>query len=114
MADLGEALKRVVAIPVEPMNEEAPRVRVLLPRTLREYCEGRESVDLDAETLADAVARLGARFPGLSERILDDQGRVRRYVHVFVNDASVGHLEPEDVPLHAGDAVHILPSVAGG
>jgi molybdopterin converting factor small subunit len=69
---------------------------------------------LDAETLADALTTLGARFPGLAARILDDQGRVRRHVLVFVNEESVSHRAPGDVPLRDGDAVRILPAVSGG
>ena len=96
------------------MVEGEGPVQVVLPRALREYSRGKETVNLDAATLAEVVAQLNARFPGLGYRLLDDQGRMRRYVLVFVNDESVAHLAPEDVPLRDGDIVHILPSVAGG
>ncbi len=96
------------------MVEGEGRVQVVLPRALREYSHGKETVNLNAATLAEIVAQLNARFPGLGYRLLDDQGRMRRYVLVFVNDESVAHLAPEDVPLRDGDVVHILPSVAGG
>lgn len=107
-------MKGCEAFPAGPMVEGEAQVRVLLPRTLREYCDGRDAVDVGGGTLADVVSRLNAQFPGLGARILDDQGRVRRYVHVFVNQTSVGHQEPEAVTLRSGDIVHILPSVAGG
>ncbi|OGS50206.1 MAG: hypothetical protein A3K65_09780 [Euryarchaeota archaeon RBG_16_68_12] len=90
------------------------RVRVMLPRALSEFAGGQESVELGGRTLADAIQGLNARFPGLGYRILDDQGRMRRYVLVFVNEDPVGHLDPQAVPLKDGDTVHILPSVAGG
>lgn len=90
------------------------RVRVELPTALREYAGGKGSVDVRAATLADAIATLNNRFPGLSYRLLDDQGRMRRYVLVFVNEDPVAHLEPEAVRLKDGDTVHIVPSVAGG
>ena len=96
------------------MVEGEARVQVVLPRALREYAQGRDAVEVRAATLADAVAQLKARFPGLGYRILDDQGRMRRYVLVFVNEDSVAHLSPESVRLRDGDTVHILPSVAGG
>ena len=90
------------------------QVTVTLPRALQEYAQGRRSVDICGATLADVVARLNAMFPGLGYRLLDDQGRMRRYVLVFVNEDSVAHLAPESVRLRDGDTVHILPSVAGG
>ncbi len=89
-------------------------MRVLLPRALLEFSRGEGSVELAAGTLAEALSKLNARYPGIGERILDDRGRVRKFVHVFVNEESVAHLEPEGVALRSGDTVHILPSVAGG
>ena len=96
------------------MVEERPRVRVTLPSALREYARGRDAVDVQAGTLADAIARLATDFPGLGYRILDDQGRLRRFVNAYVNDELVSQIEPQDVRLRDGDTVHILPSVAGG
>lgn len=96
------------------MVEGRPRIRVTLPSALREYARGRDTVDVTGGTLAEVVAGLAADFPGLGYRILDDQGRLRRYVNAYVNDEPVSHLEPQDVALREGDTVHILPSVAGG
>ena len=96
------------------MVEESPHIHVTLPSALREYARGRDAVDVQAATLADAIGRLAAEFPGLAYRILDDQGRLRRFVNAYVNDEPVSHLTPQDVRLREGDTVHILPSVAGG
>jgi len=96
------------------MVEERPRIRVTLPSALREYARGQDAVDVHAGTLADAIARLATDFPGLGYRILDDQGRLRRFVNAYVNDELVSQIEPQDVRLRDGDTVHILPSVAGG
>lgn len=90
------------------------RVQVVLPRALLEYAGGAEAVETTGETLAEVLEGLEARFPGLRARIVDDQGRVRRFVHVFVNGSSSGFADPESVRLRPGDTVHILPSVAGG
>jgi molybdopterin converting factor small subunit len=96
------------------MVEDSPLVHVTLPSALREYARGRDSVDVSAATLAEVIGHLAAEFPGLGYRILDDQGRLRRFVNAYVNDESVSHLTPQDVRLREGDTVHILPSVAGG
>ncbi|MHB8603959.1 MAG: MoaD/ThiS family protein [Thermoplasmatota archaeon] len=92
----------------------ANSVRVKLPKSLRDYWSGVETVEVAAATLAEALAALDARFPGLGARILDDQGHVRPYVHVFVNQDAVSNERPEKVALSTGDTIHILPSVAGG
>ena len=96
------------------MVEGDVRIEVYLPRALREYSEGKDWIELRAATLADAVTQLNARFPGLGYRLLDDQGKMRRYVLVFVNEDSVGDAGPDAVRLRDGDTVHIVPSVAGG
>ena len=96
------------------MVEGLPHVQVTLPSALRAYAQGHDVVDVEAGTLADVVVRLAADFPGLGYRILDDQGRLRRFVNAYVNDELVSHREPQDVRLREGDTVHILPSVAGG
>jgi len=78
-----------------------------VPAALRQYWGGGAKVVVEARTLAEALVGLGA----LSSRVLDDAGRVRRHVHVFVNQRPVADLE---APLAEGDVIHILPAVSGG
>jgi len=93
---------------------EGARVQVSVPHALREYTKGAENVTVKARTLAQAVQALEAMFPGIGYRLLDDQGRMRRYVVVLVNEDPVGDLDPAAVALRDGDTVHLLPSTAGG
>lgn len=91
------------------------RVSLVLPRSLRTYWpDAVERADLSGETLEDALRELAERFPGLGARVLDDQGRVRRHIGLFVNARSVAHLAPRDVALAEGDVVRVLPAVSGG
>lgn len=90
------------------------RVRVLLPRSLQAYWSGEASLEVEGRDLGEVFAALGRARPGLAERVLDDQGRVRRHVLVFLNQQSVGHLAPASVSVRGGDVVHILPAVSGG
>lgn len=92
----------------------APLVRVRLPRSLTAYWAGAGVLDATGDSLAVVLHDLDGRFPGLAARVLDDQGRFRRYVTVFVNEERVIAPRPEAVTLAEGDLVHILPSVAGG
>jgi molybdopterin converting factor small subunit len=87
-------------------------VVVILPRTLRN--DGPGPAEVGPGTLADVVATLDGRYPGLAHRVLDDRGIVRGFVSVFVNEALVREDDPGRIVLRAGDTVHILPSIAGG
>ena len=76
---------------------------------------GAREVDLDhADDLERMVGRLDETFPGIAMRILDDQGKIRSYVNVFVNSDISRDLDNERTRLKDGDTIHILPSVAGG
>lgn len=88
-------------------------VTVHIPPALRSLTNGQDEVILEAGDAASLLRALDAAFPGLRERVVDEAGRQRRYVNVFVNEELVrGPLDK--VSLSRGDAVHILPSVAGG
>lgn len=89
-------------------------VDVHLPAALRDYADGESEVAAEGKTLEALLADLDARFPGLRQRVLDDAGGIREYVNVFVNGDHVSDADPAKVRLRDGDAVHILPSVAGG
>lgn len=94
--------------------KEGAAVQVYVPYPLRELTKGVGTVELRANDLAEAIDELNRRYPGLAYRILDDQGRLRRFVNAFVNEDPVSDRAPSDVALHPGDEVTILPSVAGG
>ena len=94
--------------------EGGAAVQIYIPYPLRELTKGAGTIDLRADDLAGAIDALNARFPGFAYRLLDDQGRLRRFVNAFVNEESVSHIAPGEVPLHAGDVITILPNIAGG
>jgi sulfur-carrier protein len=82
---------------------------------LKDYTGKTRDLELpDAFSVATLVQNLDAIFPGIKQRILDDQDRTREYVNIFVNGNSIRDYDGESTKLKAGDRVHILPSVAGG
>lgn len=94
---------------------EVERVGVLvrIPSALRVYTDGQEEILLEASDLAALVLRLEEAFPGIADRIVDETGRSRQYVNLFVNEELMrGPLS--SIRLSPGDAVHIVPSIAGG
>lgn len=89
-------------------------VTVRVPTTLRTLTGGESSVDVDGATLADVLENLEGAHPGFKDRLLDDDGKLRRFVNVFVADDDVRFLDGLDTPVPDGETVSIVPAVAGG
>lgn len=88
-------------------------VLVRIPPALRSYTDGQDEVVLEAPDIARLLEALDGAFPGIRDRVVDETGRRRQYVNIFVNEDLVWADLPE-ARLKPGDVVHILPSVAGG
>lgn len=86
-------------------------MKVWIPTPLLSYTAQRKEVEATGATLADLLADLDHRFPGIRFRMVDEQGHVRPHMKVFVNRVAVRHL---DEPLTDGDEIHILQALSGG
>lgn len=89
-------------------------VEVRIPTVLRKFTEGHSSVDLEPGTLADLIEQLESKYPGLKGQLRDQDGQLHRFVNVYVNDEDARYLDKLDTTVSEGDAVSLLPSVAGG
>ncbi|MGW7197163.1 MoaD/ThiS family protein [Streptomyces chryseus] len=91
-------------------------IEVRIPTILRTYTDGAKAVQGDGETIADLFADLEARHTGIQERLIDqaNNGQLRRFVNVYLNDEDVRFLDGISTKLADGDSVTILPAVAGG
>ncbi len=90
------------------------QIQVLIPTPLRRFTEGQAKVAAQGATVAELLADLGERYPGLRERICEPDGSIRRFVNVFVNGDNVRDGPGEATPLKPGDEVGIIPAMAGG
>jgi molybdopterin/thiamine biosynthesis adenylyltransferase/rhodanese-related sulfurtransferase/molybdopterin converting factor small subunit len=88
--------------------------RIFIPTPLRPYAEKQESIDVDAATVGEALAILTDRFGDLKRQLYGEDGRMRSFVNVYVNDEDIRHLQKEATSLATGDTISIIPSVAGG
>ena len=88
-------------------------VEVRIPTILRPYTGGDKVVSGDGADLRALIDDLDSRFPGIGERLVDEQG-LRRFVNVYLNDEDVRFLGGLDTAVTDGDSVTILPAVAGG
>lgn len=89
-------------------------VTVRVPTQLRSLTGGAGEVEVDAASVGEALRALDAAHPGLGERIFDGDGRLRRFVNVFVADEDVRFLDGLDTPLSEGQTISVVPAVAGG
>jgi sulfur-carrier protein len=91
-----------------------PTVSVRLPTVLRPAAGGLAAVKADGESVGDVVRSLIATYPGLGTNLVDDEGGIRRFVNLYVNDEDIRFLDKLDTKVADGDEVAILPAVAGG
>ncbi len=89
-------------------------IEVRIPTILRTYTDGAKAVQGKGDTLNGLLDDLDSRHPGLRGRLVTDEGKLHRFVNVYVNDEDVRFLGSLDAPLKDGDSVTVLPAVAGG
>ena len=88
--------------------------KVRIPTTLRSLTAGASEVEVDGATVGDVLKALDSAHPGFTDRLVDDDGNLRRFVNVFVADDDVRFLQGLDTPVPEGETVAIIPAVAGG
>lgn len=89
-------------------------VKILIPTPLRAFVDGRDSVDLEGATVGELLEALTSQHVGLRKHLFTDDGRLRNFVNVYVNDEDVRYLEKSETAVKDGDTVTIVPSIAGG
>ncbi|MFI1257069.1 MoaD/ThiS family protein [Streptomyces netropsis] len=89
-------------------------INVRIPTILRTYTGGQAEVSAEGTTLAEVIADLEKNHPGISARVLDDSGKLRRFVNVYVNDDDVRFEGGLNAVTPDGAGVSIIPAVAGG
>jgi MoaD family protein len=89
-------------------------VKVLIPTPLRQYTGKQASVEVSARTVGEMLSELTSQFPDLRKQLFSDDGKLRRFVNVYVNDEDIRYLENENTLVKESDTVSIVPSVAGG
>lgn len=89
-------------------------VNVRIPTPLRKLTNDEEVVEVQPGTISSAITELQSKFPGIEERLVDEEGEVRRFVNVYVNEEDIRFLQNRDTPLKDGDEISIIPAIAGG
>jgi len=89
-------------------------VIVRIPTPLLSLTNGQREVEAEGRNILELIEDLERRYPGLRERLCDEQGNLRRFINFFVNDEDIRLLENEKTSLKDGDVVSIVPAIAGG
>ena len=87
---------------------------IRIPTPLRNLTGNEAEVTVNAPTVGEAIEQLEQAHSGIKARICDEQGNVRRFVNVFVNDEDIRFLDNLNTPLKDGDSLSIVPAIAGG
>src|SRR2546423_3730982 len=89
-------------------------VRIIIPTPLRQYAGNRDAVEVEAESVHEALTDLVERHDQLRRHLFSEDGRLRNFVNVYVNEEDIRYLERDGTALKGGDTISIVPSIAGG
>src|SRR5579864_6036184 len=88
--------------------------KVMIPTPLRQFTGKQDSVTVPGATVGEVLSALTAQHPDLRKQIFTDQGKVRSFVNVYLNDEDIRYLSKDATPVQDGDTVSLVPSIAGG
>ena len=88
--------------------------KILIPTPLRQFVGGADTVEVSASNVGELLDQLTTKHPDIKKNILNDEGKLRSFVNVYVNDEDIRYLDRNDTAIKDGDTVSIVPSIAGG
>jgi len=89
-------------------------VKVMIPTPLRPYTGKRDSAEFSAGTVGEALSHLTSQYADLRKHLFTEEGKLRSFVNVYVNDEDIRYLAKENTATKDGDTISIIPSIAGG
>jgi molybdopterin/thiamine biosynthesis adenylyltransferase/rhodanese-related sulfurtransferase/molybdopterin converting factor small subunit len=88
--------------------------KVLIPTPLRQYADKKDAVEVKGSTVGEALASLVAAHPDLRRQLYSEEGKLRSFVNVYVNDEDIRYMKKDQTPVSDNDVISIVPSIAGG
>jgi adenylyltransferase/sulfurtransferase len=88
--------------------------KILIPTPLRQFAGKQDTIELPGTTVGEVLGALTAHFPDLKKHLYSDEGKLRSFVNVYLNDEDIRYMNKEATPAAAGDTLSIVPSIAGG
>ncbi len=90
------------------------KVKVRIPAPLQKMTQNKQEVAAEAANIKELILDLEKQFPGIKDRLLDEGGKIRRFINFYVNDEDIRFLKQDETPLSDGNEVSIIPAIAGG
>ena len=91
-----------------------PVVTVRVPLPMRKLTNDRGSVEASGQTISELVADLDRQYPGVREKMLDGEGKLHRYMNVYIDGEDIRYRQGLETPVSEGDVVQVIPAAAGG
>ena len=89
-------------------------VTVRIPTPLQEFTQQQDAVEITGADVKEVLANLDSQFAGIGQRLYDEEGKLRRFVNIYVNQEDIRFLQGEGTAVSDGDEVSIVPAIAGG
>lgn len=89
-------------------------VKVIIPTPLRQYTGRQDAVVIEGKTVGEVLSQLTQQYADLRKHLFNEDGKLRSFVNVYLNDEDVRYLQKDQTPLRENDVISIVPSIAGG
>ena len=89
-------------------------MKILVPTPLRQYAGKQSAIDVQAATVGEALSALTSSYPDLRKHLYSDEGKLRAFVNLYLNDEDIRYLQHDQTAVKEGDTLSIVPSIAGG
>ena len=89
-------------------------IKVMIPTALRQFADGRDTIELEGSNVGQILEQLGQGFPELKRHLFTDDGALRNFVNVYINDENIRDRDHREIPIKDGDELTIVPAIAGG
>ena len=88
--------------------------KILIPTPLRQYVDKKDTVEVAGSSVGEVLGALTTQYPDLRKNLYSDEGKLRSFVNVYVNDEDIRYLSKDKTEVKDGDTISIVPSIAGG
>lgn len=89
-------------------------VKITIPTPLRPYTENRDTIEVEGQTIRELLEDMTERYPQLKRHLFSEDGKLRSFVNIYVNDEDIRYLDGENTKVKEGDVISIVPAIAGG
>ncbi|SRR5712692_6294967 len=89
-------------------------VKIIIPTPLRQYTGKQDAIEVQAKTVGEALSGITRQYADLRRHLYNDEGKLRSFVNIYLNDEDIRYLQKEMTPLQENDVISIVPSIAGG